>query len=123
MAHPGIAGVEAAISAWSDGDEWLTAVLAYLRGNRKALREQLRSKAPQLRSVHPDATYLAWLDCRPLGLGRDTSRFFLKTAKVALHDGRNFGELGVGFVRLNFATSRQLLTEIIGRMSQAIAGL
>ena len=69
----------------------------------------------------PEATYLAWLDCRALGLEPSPFRFFLERAKVALSDGATFGAPGAGFVRLNFATSRSLVTEALERMAKALA--
>jgi cystathionine beta-lyase len=69
----------------------------------------------------PEATYLAWLDCRALELAPDPQRFFLERAGVALSDGAPFGDAGKGFVRLNFATSRAILDEILERMAKALA--
>ena len=68
----------------------------------------------------PEAIYLAWLDCRPLGIGKPAD-FFLRHAKVALSDGEAFGAPGRGHVRLNLATSRPILTEIVQRMASALA--
>ena len=71
----------------------------------------------------PEATYLAWLDCRRLvGEGRtaDPARFFLERANVALNDGADFGRHGVGFTRLNFATSRAMLTRVLDQLAGAL---
>ena len=74
-----------------------------------------------MRHHAPEATYLAWLDCRALGLAPSPFRFFLERAQVALSDGASFGDARRGFVRLNFATSRALLTEALERMAKALA--
>jgi cystathionine beta-lyase len=100
---PGILATEA---AWQHADPWLDAALAYLRANRDFVAEFVRSELPGVVHFPPEATYLAWLDCRALGLAPSPHEFFLKSARVALSEGPNFGEAGVGFVRLNFATSR-----------------
>jgi cystathionine beta-lyase len=68
----------------------------------------------------PEATYLAWLDCRRLGL-ENPATFFLEQAKVAVSDGAAFGAPGQGFVRLNFATSAALLERIVTAMAAAVA--
>ncbi len=73
--------------------------------------------------VKPEATYLAWLDCRDLNLPLPPQKFFLEQAKVALNDGADFGEPGRGFVRLNFACSRLTLTLALERMAEAIHSL
>ena len=61
----------------------------------------------------PEATYLAWLDCRALDLGDDPSARFRERGRVALSEGPSFGEGGRGCVRLNFATSPEILREAV----------
>jgi len=69
----------------------------------------------------PEATYLAWLDCRNAGpAAPDPFTFFLEKARVALSDGALFG--AGGFVRLNFGCPRSILTEALDRMSLALTG-
>ena len=65
----------------------------------------------------PQAGYLAWLDCRELGLGDDPAEAFLERGRVALSPGPTFGEQGRGFARLNFGTSAALLEEAVRRMA------
>jgi cystathionine beta-lyase len=69
--------------------------------------------------LRPEATYLAWLDCRGLEVG-DPYRFFLEHARVAFNRGTDFGTPGEGFVRLNFATSAAILGRILERMAEAV---
>ena len=78
----------------------------------------LSSAPPPLR---PAGQFLVHFDCRALGLRPSPFRFFLEQAKVALSDGPDFGAPGEGFVRLNFATSRALLSEALERMAKALA--
>jgi cystathionine beta-lyase len=66
----------------------------------------------------PDGTYLAWLDCRDLAIGDDPGAVFLERGRVALVEGRRCGE--AGFARLNFATPRPVLVEIVDRMAAAV---
>jgi cystathionine beta-lyase len=77
-----------------------------------------------IRTTVPDATYLAWLDCTELVKAGKISgtphEFFLKLAKVALNEGRDFGSSGEGFVRLNFGCPRAILVEALTRMRTAI---
>ena len=125
LAHPGILGVEAARAAWRDGGPWLDETVAYLDGNRAFLTDFLNRRLPGIVHGPQEATYLYWLDCRRLDLPMDASRFFLKRAKVALNDGAEFGppDSPLGFercTRLNFATSRPILEEILERMAAAV---
>ena len=121
LGHPGAFGIEATQAAWTDGDAWLEEVLLYLDENRRHLRRFLGDRLPEIDMVLPEATYLAWLDCRALDLPVKPSRFFFKRASLAFKCGEDFGQPGRGFVRLNFATSRQILDQILERMVSAVA--
>jgi cystathionine beta-lyase len=68
-----------------------------------------------------EGTYLAWLDCRQAGIPGNAFEFFLQKGKVALNDGVEFGKGGEGFVRLNFACSRNTLQEAMERMAEALS--
>jgi cystathionine beta-lyase len=84
------------------------------------LAELLADRLPQVRYTPPEGTYLAWLDCRRLGLEGSAGAFFLDRAGVALVDGPECGAPGAGHVRLNFATPRPVLTAIVDRMAAAV---
>ncbi|GAB3416921.1 aminotransferase class I/II-fold pyridoxal phosphate-dependent enzyme [Flindersiella endophytica] len=113
-------GIAANQVAFSQGESWLDDTRAYLDGNRRLLAELLAMRLPGVRCEVPEATYLAWLDCRALGLGDDPAEAFLAKGKVAVNAGPTFGPGGEGFVRLNFATSRAILTEAVDRMARAL---
>jgi cystathionine beta-lyase len=115
-------GVRASIAAYTDGGEWLSDVVGYLDGSRMLLGELLAARLPGAGYRPPEGTYLAWLDCRDLGLGTAPAEFFLEKAKVALTDGAACGQAGRGFIRLNFATPRPILAEIVRRMAVAVSG-
>jgi cystathionine beta-lyase len=115
--HAGHLGVIAACAAFREGDPWLAGVTAILDRNRTLLAELLGAALPGVRYVPPAAGYLAWLDCTALGLGGDPARAFLERGRVALSSGPTFGTEGVGFARLNMATTRALLEEAVRRVS------
>jgi cystathionine beta-lyase len=109
-------------AAYDHGEQWLDRVRGYLDGNRALLGELLADRLPHIRYRPPEATYLAWLDCRDLGLEVSAGEFFLERAGVALVDGPECGAPGAGHVRLNFATPRAVLTRIVDRMAAAVTG-
>lgn len=126
LGRPSSVGVEATVAAWRDGQPWLDRVLEHLRRNRDRVAAWVESQVPAMGFHVPEATYLAWLDCRALDLpGRSACRFFMDEAGVRMNPGEDFGPGGAGHVRLNFATSNVILGEILERMSRAIhrAGL
>lgn len=118
--HAGHLGILATRAALREGGPWLAQTLAILDRNRALLGELLAEHLPAVRYLAPRAGYLAWLDCRDLGLGADPARAFLQRGKVALSAGPQFGRQGEGFARLNLATSAGLLEEAVRRMARAL---
>jgi cystathionine beta-lyase len=130
---PSHLGILAHTAAFNNGQDWLDALLAGLDYNRRLLSDLIAHHLPQVTMMRPEATYLAWLDCRELGI-RSSSRLtshgvvsdltgpaqmFLTQARVALSSGHVFGTGGEGFVRINYATSATILGAAIQRMGAA----
>ena len=113
-------GVAANIAAFREGASWLDEVLDYLDGNRAAVAEMLAERLPGVAYRPPDGTYLSWLDLRPLGLPHPVGEFVRERAGVVVNDGADFGAPGAGFVRLNLATPRPILAEIVDRIAHAV---
>jgi cystathionine beta-lyase len=125
--HLGVLSHTAALCA---GGDWLDALLTGLAGKRALLGELLAEHLPEVRYRPPEASFLAWLDCRALGwedgagaprgdvtISAGPAAVFAESARVALSAGPAFGTGGAGHVRLNFATSREILTEAVRRMA------
>jgi cysteine-S-conjugate beta-lyase len=117
----GLLGVIAAEAAFTSGDRWLDAVRDQLAANRQLLGDLLAAEASKINWTMPEASYLAWLDCRALGLGDNPSETFLQRGRVALSRGLDYGREGAGFVRLNFGTSPEHVTEAVRRMARAVS--
>jgi len=113
-------GQVATVAGWEKGDAWIAELVAGLDHNRHLLSELLKEHLPEIRYRPPQATYLSWLDCRELDLGDDPAETFMSRGKVALNSGLDFGIEGTGHVRLNFATSPEMLTMIVERMASAV---
>lgn len=119
-----VLGYTAALAAYRDGQPWLEELLRYLEANRDFLVAYARERVPRLGVATPEATYLAWLDCRAAGVpAGDPYTFFLEHARVALNDGVLFGRGGAGFVRLNFGCPRSILAAALDRMRAALERL
>jgi cystathionine beta-lyase len=120
LGSPGVTGVDATVAAWDDGQPWLDEILAQLRANRDWLAATLAAELPGVTMRVPEATYLAWLDCRELELPCPAGQFFLDQARVGLNFGQTFGADYAGFARVNFATPPAILREIVKRMGEAV---
>ncbi|MFI7404191.1 MalY/PatB family protein [Streptomyces sp. NPDC049541] len=118
---PSHVGVIAHTAALTEGTAWLDALLTGLDDNRRLLTDLLSEHLPAISYRPGEATYLAWLDCRGLGLGEDPAQVFLERGRVALNSGIPFGTGGTGHVRLNLATSPEVVTEGVRRMAAALA--
>jgi len=110
----GYAGSEAALR---HGWPWRDELLGVLRGNRDRVEEFVAASLPGLRVWHVEATYLAWLDARGLGM-TDAVKFFADHG-VGLSDGIPFGA-PPGFLRLNFGCPRHQLDKALNRMAEAL---
>ena len=114
-------GVLANRAAYAEGRDWLDDTVAYLHGNLTRLGELLDGTGIGYRA--PEGTYLAWLDCRGLGLpdgSTGVADHFREHAGVALTDGGLCGEAGHGFVRFNAAMPRPVLEQAVGSMLEAL---
>lgn len=118
---PNTLGLVAAQAAYEHGEAWLEELKAYLEGNWKLLRETLEERAPQLHLIPAESTYLAWIDCRELGLDPEgLQRFIEDEAGLWLNQGTEFGAGGEGFVRLNIATQRAYLAQALDQLCSAL---
>jgi cysteine-S-conjugate beta-lyase len=121
--HVNIMGLTAAVAGFRDSEDWLKQCLEYLKSNRDYVAGFVREHLPSIGMTRMEATYLAWLDCRKSGIPGNPYQFFLKEAKVALNDGEECGRGGSGFVRLNFACPRKILTDGLEHMADAMKRL
>ncbi|MDD4854785.1 MAG: PatB family C-S lyase, partial [Sulfuricurvum sp.] len=107
-------------AAYTDGDEWHQKLMSNLQSNRDKIIEWA-NYSPVIKIFPPQGTYLAWLDCRALGLGdRELREFFIQKCGLGLSAGLSFGREGSGFMRLNFAVSAELLEIALKKISDAL---
>ena len=113
-------GAVADAVAYKSGDEWLAGVLLTLDENRRLVADLLKNKIPAIKYRIPDCSYLAWLDVSELNLGENPAAHFLKKGKVAFNAGHTYGTDYSQFVRLNFGTSPEIITDSIGRILNSL---
>ncbi len=119
--HVNVLGMVAAQAAYSQCADWLEELQRYLTDNRDFTLQFVAQNMPAIATTIPEATFLAWFDCRNAGIKGSPYDFFLKKARVALNDGAWFGQGGEGFVRLNFGCPRATLAQALERMAEALA--
>ena len=106
--------------AFADSGVWLDSAIAQLDHNRHLIKDLLAEKLPTVRYHLPQNSYLAWLDVESLNLGVDPSVTLIEKARVAFNPGHAFGKQCDQYVRLNFATSPEIITEAIERIARAV---
>ena len=114
-------GVIATIAAYNEGEEWLNQLLQYIHGNYLLFKDYCEEHLPQLPVAPLEGTYLAWMDCRSLGIpSEELEEELMKEAKLWLNAGSMYGKEGEGFMRWNLACPRQLVKEGLERFSQFV---
>ncbi|MGL4945650.1 MAG: cystathionine beta-lyase, partial [Fusobacteriaceae bacterium] len=119
---PNLFGIVATEAAYSpEGEEWLNQLIEYLEKNYLFMKEFLKKNLPAVELRELQSTYLAWIDLRGLNFPEEIIKHKLeKEAKVVIDGGEIFGDLGKGFIRLNFACPRSLLQESLERIASAL---
>jgi cystathionine beta-lyase len=112
-------GVWASIAAYNQGEPWLKAVLGNIDDNRHYLAKLLKKHLPKAKYTVPNSTYLAWIDLSAYGQ-EDVAALLLDKGRVALSNGTDFGGVGKDFVRLNLATSKEILKDAVLRMASVL---
>ena len=110
----------ASVTAFEKGDSWLDSLMVQLDHNRKFVAELIAAKTPGVGYLIPHCSYLAWLDLSSFALGEDPSSVLIEKAKVACVPGHRFGAQSAQWVRLNFATSPEILEEAFNRLATVL---
>ena len=114
-----VPAVVAHATALTDGRDWLAEASAEIRENKQHFADELHRAIPELTYTPSQGTYLAWLDCSPLGLGHAGQHFFEK-AKVRFGQGTDYAPSATQFVRVNLATSKEIISEAVRRMAASL---
>ena len=113
--HVNLLGLIACEAALRDGGAWQQALLAVLRRNRDLVQATVDA-TPGVSMTPVEATYLAWIDVRGLGLQNPHRHF--EAHGLGLSDGADFG--APGWLRLNFGCPLPTLQEALRRFSAAV---
>lgn len=119
--EPNAFGIDGLIAAYNEGEDWLNQLLVYLQGNRDHFVSFVEQRLPKLKVHVPEATYLMWVDCRALGMtSEELSKKLDEEAGLRIIDGGVYGEAGKGFIRMNIACTRALMSEGLERLERVV---
>lgn len=122
VAEPNAFALTAAITAFTEGEDWLDALREYLFENRRHACAFIKKKIPEITPVPATATYLMWLDCNKIsGEFSELSHFIRKDQGLYLCDGSEYGPNGKGFLRMNIACPRKRLEDGLSRLAESLS--
>ena len=117
-------GVLATIAAYNEGEEWLLALLEYLKENYEYLLKFFSKELPDFPVVKLEGTYLVWVDCRKLGMtSNELEEKLIREGEVWLNPGSMYGAAGEGFMRINIACPRARLGEGLKRVANILGNM
>ena len=121
LSSPSVLALTAHIAAYEQGEPWLDALRAYLEENLRYIAHELNSAFPKLNWQPPEATYLAWIDLRPLNIDEQAlQKVLIEQQKVAIMPGYTYGKEGNGFIRLNAGCPRSKLEQGVKRLISGV---
>lgn len=110
--------------AYNHGEEWLEQILLYIEDNVDFALGYIRENIPQIKADKPDGTFLLWLDFNEIDKTADEiEEALLKIGKVALNDGRPYGQGADKFFRFNLGCPRSTLEEGLRRIEKTVKAL
>lgn len=112
-------GVIATIAAYGHGREWLSQLVAYIKGNYDYMKDYCGRELPGFHLTELQGTYLVWMDCRSSGLkSEELEQRLISEAKLWLNAGSMYGNEGEGFMRWNIACPRSVLQDGLQRFKE-----
>ncbi len=124
VGHGNLFGKVASEAAFSQGDEWLDAMLTYVNENVNYVFNFIDKYLPQIKAFRTEATYMIWLDFRHFGMDDDAlQQHLVQSAGLGLSPGKVFGAGGEGFMRMNLACPRNLVEQALDRLKDSFGSL
>ncbi len=108
-------------AAYREGENWLEALMVYLRDTCDCVTAYLADHLPEIKLIKPEGTYLLWLDCRAMNMNdAQLEHFFIHEAGIGMNPGVQFGQVeGSGFMRLNIGAPRNTILKALEQIRNA----
>lgn len=103
-----------------EGAAWVSALNANTAQNYELLKGAIAGTGLGVSPL--EGSFVAWVDCRSLGLADDAlADFWAKKALVAVDPGSDYGLGGSGFCRVNLGTTRAVMERAAASIAAALA--
>nr|WP_314466294.1 MalY/PatB family protein [uncultured Clostridium sp.] len=121
IAEPNVFAIDAAIAAFTQGEEWLEDLRLYLEKNKALVADFLNKELPNVKMVFPQATYLIWLDCSKVsGDATELCWFIRRETGLYLTEGNRYRGNGNQFIRMNIACPAKQLEDALMRLKKGV---
>ncbi|RBP62556.1 cystathionine beta-lyase [Brevibacterium sanguinis] len=116
-----VLGMVACEAAYTHGEAWVDDLVAYVRANHEHFAAEVNARIPEITVIPADSLYLAWMDCRGLGMdAEELQDFMLTEARIWFDQGQKFSLEGHGYMRVNLGCPRSTVDEAIERLVAAV---
>lgn len=113
-------GMLATIECYNHQEVWLDDLRKYIDSNFEYMQQVLQTEL-KLDYQIPDATYLGWIDISPLNISMESlQQELVKHEKVAIMDGRVYGNGGVNHLRMNLGAPQSKIKDGLERLVKAV---
>ena len=107
--------------AYTECDDWLDGMLAYLEESKRIIATEVPLLMPKAVLTPIEATCLCWLDLRAYAPTTEELSAKARKHHVVFTGGTFFDEaLGEGYLRLNFGCPHSMLREALARLAAAM---
>ena len=115
-------GLVAQVAAYNESEAWLDELNEQVYKNFCYLRDFLHAELPMLQIHETEGTYLAWVNISALHMSAEQFCHDLaQKAHVLFNPSEMYG--AENYVRINLATSHEVLAEALNRLKEYINGL
>jgi len=121
-AEPNAFAMEAAIAAYTEGDEWLEELRIYIKKNVDTVTAFIGQNIPEIKVTRSEATYLLWLDCQDIIHGEPSvlCDVIRRETGLYLSAGAAYGGNGNDFLRMNVGTQHCRVSDGLKRLQKGI---
>ena len=121
VAEPNAFAVQAAVTAFNKGGQWLDELRDYLYSSKQIAADFIKKELPEIKLISSEATYLLWLDCSAVTDDSSVLAAHIRSKTgLFLSKGKQYGIGGERFLRMNIACPSEMLKDGLNRLRDGI---
>lgn len=121
IAEPNTFAIQACEAAFNESEDWLNQMQSYIYENKIIVKNFILDNNLPVILIEGEATYLLWIDCSKICLDTDELCDFIREKTgLYLSSGKQYGESGKSFIRMNIACPKIRLNDGLNRFKLGI---